>query len=79
MIESDIKAKLSFSDGTPDIDLPIYKGTVGPDVRPVSSLTIQAFFPLLLVIAKSRISRVIRVNCFIEAIQLKSWQIIATS
>jgi citrate synthase len=38
MIESDIKAKLSFSDGTPDIDLPIYKGTVGPDVVDIRKL-----------------------------------------
>ena len=38
MIESDIKAKLSFSDGTPDIDLPIYKGTIGPDVIDIRKL-----------------------------------------
>ncbi|MCE7506045.1 citrate synthase [Polynucleobacter sp. IMCC30063] len=38
MIESDIKAKLSFSDGTPDIDLPIYKGTVGPEVIDIRKL-----------------------------------------
>ena len=38
MIESDIKAKLSFSDGTPDIDLPIFKGTVGPDVIDIRKL-----------------------------------------
>ena len=38
MIESDIKAKLSFSDGTPDIDLPIYKGSVGPDVIDIRKL-----------------------------------------
>jgi len=38
MIESKIKAKLSFSDGTPDIDLPIYQGTVGPDVIDIRKL-----------------------------------------
>jgi citrate synthase len=38
MIESDIKAKLSFSDGTPDIELPIYKGTIGPDVIDIRKL-----------------------------------------
>ncbi len=38
MIESDIKAKLSFSDGTPDVDLPIYKGTIGPDVIDIRKL-----------------------------------------
>ena len=41
MIESDIKAKLSFSDGTPDIDLPIYKGTIGPDVIDIRKLYAQ--------------------------------------
>ena len=38
MIESNIKAKLSFSDGTPDIELPIYQGTVGPDVIDIRKL-----------------------------------------
>lgn len=38
MIESNIKAKLSFSDGTPDIELPIYKGTQGPDVIDIRKL-----------------------------------------
>jgi citrate synthase len=38
MIESNIKAKLSFSDGTPDIELPIYKGTLGPDVIDIRKL-----------------------------------------
>ena len=42
MIESDIKAKLSFSDDSPDIDLPIYKGTVGPDVIDIRKLYGQA-------------------------------------
>ena len=32
MTPSDVKATLSFSDGSPSMDLPIYKGTVGPDV-----------------------------------------------
>ena len=26
------KATLSFEDGTPSVDFPVYKGTVGPDV-----------------------------------------------
>jgi citrate synthase len=38
MIESNIKAKLSFSDGTPDIELPIYQGSVGPDVIDIRKL-----------------------------------------
>ncbi len=28
----DHKATLSFSDGSPSIDLPLYAGSVGPDV-----------------------------------------------
>ena len=31
-MKSEQKATLSFSDGTPSIEMPIYKGTVGPDV-----------------------------------------------
>ena len=30
MTPSDVKATLSFSDGSPSIDLPIYKGSIGP-------------------------------------------------
>ena len=32
MNQSDAKATLTFSDGTPSIDFPIYKGSVGPEV-----------------------------------------------
>ena len=32
MSPSEVKATLSFSDGSPSMDLPIFKGTVGPDV-----------------------------------------------
>ena len=35
---SDVKATLSFSDGSPAIDFPVYKGTVGPDVIDIRSL-----------------------------------------
>ncbi len=35
---SDTKATLSFSDGSPAIDLPIYQGTVGPDVIDIRKL-----------------------------------------
>jgi citrate synthase len=34
----DHKAKLSFDDGTPDIELPIMSGTLGPDVIDIRSL-----------------------------------------
>jgi citrate synthase len=38
MTPSDIKATLSFSDGSPAIEMPIYKGTVGPDVIDIRKL-----------------------------------------
>ena len=38
MTPSDVKATLSFSDGSPNMDLPIYKGTVGPDVIDIRKL-----------------------------------------
>jgi citrate synthase len=42
MIPSDVKATLSFSDGSPSMDLPIYKGTVGPDVIDIRKLYAQS-------------------------------------
>ncbi|HWT71624.1 MAG TPA: citrate synthase [Oxalicibacterium sp.] len=36
--QSDTKATLSFSDGSPSVDLPIYKGTIGPDVVDIRKL-----------------------------------------
>ena len=38
MTNSDTKATLTFSDGTPSIDLPVYKGTTGPDVIDIRKL-----------------------------------------
>ena len=38
MTNSETKATLSFSDGTPSVDFPIYKGTVGPDVIDIRKL-----------------------------------------
>ncbi|PWF42488.1 citrate synthase [Massilia glaciei] len=38
---SDNKATLSFSDGSPAIDMPIYTGTVGPDVIDIRKLYAQ--------------------------------------
>ena len=35
---SDVKATLSFSDGSPSVDFPVYKGTIGPDVVDIRSL-----------------------------------------
>lgn len=38
MTNSDSKATLSFSDGSPSVDFPIYKGTIGPDVVDIRKL-----------------------------------------
>ncbi len=38
MKPSDVKATLSFSDGSPSIELPIYQGSVGPDVIDIRKL-----------------------------------------
>lgn len=38
MTQSDTKAILSFSDGSPSIDFPIYKGSIGPDVVDIRKL-----------------------------------------
>jgi citrate synthase len=38
MNQSDAKATLTFSDGTPSIDFPIYKGSVGPEVIDIRKL-----------------------------------------
>ncbi|MBV6306461.1 citrate synthase [Candidimonas humi] len=35
---SDKKATLSFSDGSPSVDFPVYKGTIGPDVIDIRKL-----------------------------------------
>ncbi|WP_295558936.1 citrate synthase [uncultured Stenotrophomonas sp.] len=41
MTPSDVKATLSFSDGSPQMDLPLYKGTIGPDVIDIRKLYAQ--------------------------------------
>ena len=38
---SDNKATLSFSNGSPEVSLPIYKGTIGPDVIDIRKLYAQ--------------------------------------
>ncbi|HZW13605.1 MAG TPA: citrate synthase [Noviherbaspirillum sp.] len=38
MTNSETKATLSFSDGSPSLDLPIYKGSIGPDVIDIRKL-----------------------------------------
>ncbi len=41
MTPSDVKATLSFSDGSPQMELPIYKGSIGPDVIDIRKLYAQ--------------------------------------
>src|ERR1041385_4937687 len=41
MIPSDVKATLSFSDGSPTMDMPIYRGMIGPDVIDIRKLYAQ--------------------------------------
>ncbi len=38
MTHSDAKATLSFSDGSPSVEFPIYKGSIGPDVVDIRKL-----------------------------------------
>ncbi len=38
MTPSDVKATLSFSDGSPSMELPLYRGTIGPDVIDIRKL-----------------------------------------
>src|SRR6201989_1527262 len=38
MTPSDVKATLSFSDGSPRVELAIYKGTIGPEVIDIRKL-----------------------------------------
>ncbi len=41
MTPSDVKATLSFSDGSPSMELPIYTGSIGPDVIDIRKLYAQ--------------------------------------
>ncbi len=41
MTPSHVKATLSFSDGSPSMELPIYKGTIGPEVIDIRKLYAQ--------------------------------------
>ena len=38
MQQSAIKATLSFSDNSPSVEMPVYKGTMGPDVIDIRKL-----------------------------------------
>ena len=38
MTQSDTKATLSFSDGSPSVEFPVYQGSIGPDVIDIRKL-----------------------------------------
>ena len=44
MQQSAIKATLSFSDNSPSVEMPVYKGTMGPDVIDIRSITANGYF-----------------------------------
>lgn len=83
---SDKKATLSFSDGSPSVDFPMYNGSVGPQVIDIRKLYGQTglftydpgFCRPLHAHPTSLISMVIRVSCFTAATPSKSSQSIAT-
>ena len=37
-MSAQVKATISFSDGTPSAEFPVYKGTMGPDVVDIRKL-----------------------------------------
>src|SRR3954466_5480261 len=41
MTPADNKATLSFSNGSPNVELPVYQGTIGPDVIDIRKLYAQ--------------------------------------
>ena len=41
MTPSNVKATLSFSDGSPSMEMPVYKGSIGPDVIDIRKLYAQ--------------------------------------
>jgi citrate synthase len=76
MNTSDTKATLSFSDGSPSVDMPIYKGTIGPDVIDIRKLYGQTgkftYDP-------GFISTATRASCCTAATRSSSWLKTATS
>ncbi len=77
----DNKATLSFSNGSPSVDLPMYAGTVGPDVIDIRKLYAQTgmftYDPGFLSTASCQSA--IRANCFIGATRSSNWPHDATT
>jgi citrate synthase len=80
MNTSDNKATLSFSDGSPSVDFPIYKGTVGPDVIDIRKLyagtgkfTYDPGFMSTAATPRSPTSTATRANCCTAATRSNSW------
>jgi len=84
---SDKKATLSFSDGSPSVDFPMYDGSVGPQVIDIRKLYGQTglftydpgFCRPLHVLQTSPILTVTKASYFIAVTRSKSLQSIATS
>ena len=84
---SDTKATLSFSDGSPSVDLPIYKGTVGPDVIDIRKLYGKTgkftydpgFMSTAACNSRSPTSTATRASCCTAATRSSSWPSTATS
>ena len=72
---SNNKATLTFSDGSSALDLPIYKGTIGPEVIDIRQLYAKTgkftydpgFMSTRRAPRRSRISTATRVSCCIAA------------
>ena len=82
------KATLSFTDGSPTIDLPIYTGTIGPDVIDIRTLYAQDRHVHLrpglpvhgeLQLDASPTSTATRASCCTAATRSSSWRSSATS
>ena len=84
---SDKKATLSFSDGSAPIELPVYSGSIGPDVMDIRKLYGQSgmftFDPGFMSTASCEsglpILMVTKANYYTVVTLLSSWQLIVIS
>jgi hypothetical protein len=78
---ADNKATLSFSNGSPSVDLPVYQGSIGPDVIDIRKLYAQTgmftYDPGFLSTARasrpSPTSMATRASCCTAATPSSSW------
>jgi hypothetical protein len=80
---ADNKATLSFSNGNPSIEMPVYHGSVGPDVVDIRKLYAQTgmftYDPGFLSTAACQSATATKANCCTAATPLSSWLPIATT